>query len=60
MVTDKTRAGDRRGRAGTEASFPSSPVWGRRKLGTFGADVLALCAGREPGSCEGSEISPEK
>ncbi|MBH1935713.1 ATP-dependent DNA helicase UvrD2 [Streptomyces sp. AV19] len=60
VFTDKTLLAIAEAVPGTEAELSVISGVGRRKLGTFGADVLALCAGREPGSCEGSEISPEK
>ncbi|WP_372409406.1 ATP-dependent DNA helicase UvrD2 [Streptomyces luteireticuli] len=60
VFTDKTLLAIAEAVPGTEAELSVISGVGRRKLGEFGADVLALCAGREPGSREGPEISPEK
>ncbi|KNB51831.1 ATP-dependent DNA helicase UvrD2 [Streptomyces caatingaensis] len=60
VFTDKTLLAIAEAVPGTEAELAVISGVGRRKLGTFGADVLALCAGREPESQKGPEISPEK
>ncbi len=60
VFTDKTLLAIAEAVPGTEAELSVISGVGGRKLGKFGADVLALCAGREPGQCEGPEDSPKK
>lgn len=54
VFTDKTLLAIAEAVPGTESELSGISGVGRRKLGRFGADVLALCAGRElPGAHEG-------
>ncbi|WP_432253137.1 ATP-dependent DNA helicase UvrD2 [Streptomyces sp. HNM1019] len=50
VFTDKTLLAIAEAVPGTEPELARIPGVGRRKLDRFGADVLALCAGREPPS----------
>ncbi|GHF68443.1 DNA helicase [Streptomyces mashuensis] len=66
VFTDKTLMAIAEALPGTEADLARIPGVGGRKLDRYGADVLALCAGREPEqepeetSHDASEDSPEK
>ncbi|GHG57399.1 ATP-dependent DNA helicase UvrD2 [Streptomyces griseocarneus] len=64
VFTDKTLLAIAEAVPGTESELASISGVGGRKLGRFGADVLALCAGDEPASedvsQDTSEESPEK
>ncbi|MGK5639656.1 ATP-dependent DNA helicase UvrD2 [Streptomyces sp. URMC 126] len=60
VFTDKTLLAIAEAVPETEAELAAISGVGTRKLGRFGADVLALCAGREPERFEGPEKSPEK
>ncbi|MEU5048379.1 ATP-dependent DNA helicase UvrD2 [Streptomyces sp. NPDC021096] len=64
VFTDKTLLAIAEAVPGTESELSGISGVGARKLGRFGADVLALCAGEEPASEEASqdasEESPEK
>ncbi len=64
VFTDKTLLAIAEAVPGTEAELACISGVGGRKLGRFGADVLALCAGGDPGSedvsQDTSEESPEK
>ncbi|MGI5339919.1 ATP-dependent DNA helicase UvrD2 [Streptomyces sp. CA-181903] len=60
VFTDKTLLAIAEAVPETEGELAAISGVGARKLGRFGADVLALCAGREPERHEGLEKSPEK
>ncbi|MEV5243013.1 ATP-dependent DNA helicase UvrD2 [Streptomyces cinnamoneus] len=64
IFTDKTLLAIAEAVPGTEPELAGISGVGGRKLATFGADVLALCAGEEPTSedvsQDTSEESPEK
>ncbi|MGK5548711.1 ATP-dependent DNA helicase UvrD2 [Streptomyces sp. URMC 127] len=64
IFTDKTLLAIAEAVPGTEAELARISGVGGRKLGSFGADVLALCAGHdltsEDASHDTSEESPEK
>ncbi|MCC3767434.1 ATP-dependent DNA helicase UvrD2 [Streptomyces sp. UNOC14_S4] len=64
VFTDKTLLAIAEARPGTESELAGISGVGRRKLDRFGADVLALCAGRllasEDASEETSEDAPEE
>ncbi|KAB7851052.1 ATP-dependent DNA helicase UvrD2 [Streptomyces mobaraensis] len=60
VFTDKTLLAIAEAVPETEGELAAISGVGARKLGRFGADVLALCAGREPERREGLENSPEK
>ncbi|WP_372459312.1 ATP-dependent DNA helicase UvrD2 [Streptomyces huiliensis] len=60
VFTDKTLLAIAEAVPETEGELAAISGVGVRKLGRFGADVLALCAGREPERQEGLENSPEK
>lgn len=64
VFTDKTLLAIAEAVPGTEAELVCISGVGGRKLGKFGADVLTLCAGGDPGSedasHDASEDSPEK
>ncbi|MES4904697.1 MULTISPECIES: ATP-dependent DNA helicase UvrD2 [unclassified Streptomyces] len=53
VFTDKTLLAIAEAVPGTEAELSGIPGVGRRKLDKFGADVLALCSGRELTRAEG-------
>ncbi|WP_055548011.1 ATP-dependent DNA helicase UvrD2 [Streptomyces sp. NBRC 110028] len=56
VFTDKTLLAIAEAVPGTESELSGISGVGRRKLGRFGADVLALCAGRElPSAHDGDE-----
>ncbi|HEY3480757.1 MAG TPA: ATP-dependent DNA helicase UvrD2 [Streptomyces sp.] len=61
VFTDKTLLAIAEVRPDDEAGLSAIAGVGARKLDKFGADVLALCAGREPEVPEGAaESSPEE
>ncbi|MFV8129374.1 ATP-dependent DNA helicase UvrD2 [Streptomyces syringium] len=64
VFTDKTLLAIAEAVPGTESELSCISGVGGRKLDKFGADVLALCSGREPMSSDASsdatEDSPEK
>ncbi|MFI0910096.1 ATP-dependent DNA helicase UvrD2 [Streptomyces abikoensis] len=64
VFTDKTLLAIAEAVPGTEAELARISGVGGRKLGKFGADVLALCAGDDPGSADvsqdTSQETPEK
>ncbi|MGI5530304.1 ATP-dependent DNA helicase UvrD2 [Streptomyces syringium] len=64
VFTDKTLLAIAEAVPGTESELSCISGVGGRKLDKFGADVLALCSGREPTSSDASsdatEDSPEK
>ena len=57
VFTDKTLMAIAEAVPDDEAALAGSPGWAARKLGRFGADVLALCAGADP--ADGSTACPE-
>ncbi|MFF6957935.1 UvrD-helicase domain-containing protein [Streptomyces sp. NPDC008317] len=60
VFTDKTLLAIAEVRPGGEAELSQIAGVGARKLDKFGADVLALCAGEEPGGNEAAEGSSEE
>ncbi|MFF7158371.1 UvrD-helicase domain-containing protein [Streptomyces sp. NPDC008139] len=60
VFTDKTLLAIAEVRPGGEAELSQIAGVGARKLDKFGADVLALCAGEEPGGNEAVEGSSEE
>ncbi|MEU2870968.1 ATP-dependent DNA helicase UvrD2 [Streptomyces olivoreticuli] len=59
VFTDKTLLAIAEAVPGTESELAGISGVGRRKLDKFGADVLALCAGREPASADASGVTSE-
>ncbi|WP_030619441.1 ATP-dependent DNA helicase UvrD2 [Streptomyces sclerotialus] len=57
VFTDKTLMAIAEAVPGTEQELAGIPGVGRRKLGRFGADVLALCAGEE---LPGGELAADR
>ncbi|MFC5767254.1 ATP-dependent DNA helicase UvrD2 [Actinacidiphila bryophytorum] len=59
VFTDKTLLAIAEVRPEGAAELSSIPGVGARKLDRFGPDVLALCAGLEPGGEDGAEDGPD-
>lgn len=59
VFTDRTLLAIAEVRPDGEAELSSIPGVGARKLDKFGADVLALCAGEEPGDEAADEAADE-
>jgi DNA helicase-2/ATP-dependent DNA helicase PcrA len=60
VFTDKTLLAIAEVRPDGAAELSSIPGVGARKLDKFGPDVLALCAGLEPGAEDDAEDGPEE